>query len=98
MNGNATRWTLEGFVDHFAFVHYTMGDHKYARVLGAGASESSGIPLGSELVDRWLDELYARECPDKRKFKDARSWAAPETLGTDRFQQFQWDERAAFYP
>jgi len=70
-----------------------MGDHKYAWVLGAGASKSSGIPLGSELVDRWLDELYARECTDKTKIKDVKDWATPENLGKDRFRQFQWDQR-----
>ncbi len=98
MSDQPKEWTLEGFVEHFSFVHDTMGDHKYCWVLGAGASKASGIPLGSELVDRWLDELYVRECADKEKFKDVETWATPENLGKDVFRQFKWGERASFYP
>jgi hypothetical protein len=98
MNDDAKHWTLEGFVDHFAFVHEKMGDHKYAWVLGAGASKSSSIPLGSELVDDWLRELYIRECKDRTSCSEVKEWATPENLGKDRFRLFKWDDRASFYP
>ena len=54
-------WTLQGFVDHFDFVHHKMLDHKFVWMLGAGTSLASGIPLGSDLVDRRLSELHVRE-------------------------------------
>jgi hypothetical protein len=40
MSYEPKEWTLEGFVEHFAFVHEKMGDHKYCWVLGAGASKN----------------------------------------------------------
>ncbi len=73
-----------------------MGDHKFAWVLGAGASKSSGIPLGSELVDRWLREIHIKECVDKSLLKSADLWATEETLG-EGFRSFAWERRAAYY-
>lgn len=98
MSDQPQQWTLYGFVEHFSFVHEKMGDHKYVWVLGAGASKSSGIPLGSQLVDRWLEELYTRECTDRAIIPEVKDWATPENLGKDIFRQFKWDERASFYP
>ncbi len=85
-------WTLEGFVEHFDFFHHKMLDHKFVWVLGAGASLASGIPLGSELVDRWLKELHVREDGDKTALED---WATAENLGINGFK---YEDRASFYP
>ncbi len=85
-------WTLEGFVDHFDFFHHKMLDHKFVWVLGAGASLASGIPLGSELVDRWLKELHVREDGGKTPLED---WATAQNLGINGFK---YADRASFYP
>jgi hypothetical protein len=91
MDNAPTKWTLEGFVEHFDFVHQKMPDHKFVWVLGAGASLASGIPSGSELVDRWLNEIHVREDGDKTALKD---WATANNLGIDKFK---YEDRAAFY-
>lgn len=90
MSTEAIRWTLDGFVEHFAFVHHKMLDHKFVWILGAGASYSSGIPLGSELVDRWLEELHVKEDAQKIPLKE---WATEENLD---IKGFCFDERATF--
>lgn len=91
MGRSSTEWTLEGFVEHFDFVHKKMPDHKYVWVLGAGASLASGIPLGSTLVDHWLSELHKRECKEKMPLEN---WATASTLD---IKGFKFDERASFY-
>lgn len=92
MSNAPHEWTLEGFVDHFDFFHHKMLDHKFVWVLGAGASLASGIPLGSELVDRWLKELHVREAGGKTPLED---WATAKNLGINGFK---YDDRASFYP
>ena len=92
MTSGPSQWTLDGFCDHFGFVHHKMRDHKYAWILGAGASKASGIPLGSELVDRWLNELHLREDGGKTPLEQ---WATANNLG---IVNFKYEERASFYP
>ena len=92
MSNAPPEWTLEGFVEHFDFFHHKMLDHKFVWVLGAGASLASGIPLGSELVDRWLKELHVREDGGRTPLED---WATAENLGINGFQ---YQDRASFYP
>jgi Tfp pilus assembly protein PilF len=89
-------WTLEALAEHFYFVHHHMRDHRYVWVLGAGASKSSGVPLGSELVDMWLRDLALRAGAEDRIEK----WAEKELqLNNLQWQNtpFTWDNRAAFY-
>lgn len=92
MSDTPNQWTLEGFVDHFDFFHHKMHDHKFVWVLGAGASRASGIPLGSELVDRWLQELHLREDDEGTPLED---WATAERLG---IVGFEYENRVSFYP
>jgi hypothetical protein len=92
MSDTVAKWTLDGFVEHFDFVHHKMLDHKFVWVLGAGASYASGIPLGSELVDRWLKEMHTKEDGGKTPLE---AWATAETLG---IVGFSFAERASFYP
>jgi tetratricopeptide (TPR) repeat protein len=92
MSDAPKEWTLQGFVEHFDRVHRTMLDHKFVWILGAGASLASGIPLGSELVDRWLNELHVREDGGNTPLED---WATAENLGIDGFK---YEDRASFYP
>ncbi len=53
-----------GFIDEF--IDVSKGPHcsKFCFVLGAGASKSSGIKMGQELVDRWDEELRKRNPQD----------------------------------
>lgn len=60
-----TEWTLDGVLEEIINVHNNMKDRHYAFILGAGASKSSGIHTGHELAQRWLEEIYRRECLDK---------------------------------
>ncbi|HEX5704726.1 MAG TPA: SIR2 family protein [Pyrinomonadaceae bacterium] len=85
-------WTLEGFVDHFDFVHHKMLDHKFVWVLGAGTSFASGIPVGSELVDTWLKEMHLKEDATKTPLEE---WATAANLG---IPGFKFKERASYYP
>ena len=87
----APTWTLDGFVEHFDFVHHAMLDHKFVWVLGAGASYPSGIPLGSELVDRWLSEMHKRYDTGALPVEE---WATAETLS---IPNFRYASRATFY-
>ena len=88
----ATQWTLDGLVEHFDFVHHKMLDHKFSWVLGAGASYSSGIPLGNQLVDRWLKKMHLREDSTKTSLE---KWATADRLG---IPGFKYEDRARFYP
>ena len=55
----------EGFVDEFREVSNGTHLRKFCFVLGAGASKSSGIKTGQELVDIWEKDLIKR---NKSKF------------------------------
>ena len=92
MSDSPNFWTLEGFVEHFGFFHEKMHDHKFVWVLGAGASYASGIPLGSTLVDQWLEQIHRKEDKEKRTLQE---WATEENLG---IAKFEYDKRASFYP
>lgn len=60
-----TEWTLDGVLEEIFNVHTNMKDRHYAFILGAGASKSSGIHTGHELAQRWLEEIFRRECLNK---------------------------------
>jgi protein O-mannosyl-transferase len=61
---SAERWTTTGLLEHFMQVHRQMADRAFAFLLGSGASKSSGIPTGGELVQQWLCELHRQLDPD----------------------------------
>ena len=65
-NDSVPEWTLEGVLDELACIHRTMKDRQFAFILGAGASFTSGIPTGRDLAQKWLKDLYLRECADDR--------------------------------
>jgi tetratricopeptide (TPR) repeat protein len=87
----AIEYTLRGFVDHFGEVHRKMSNFRFAWLLGAGASCSSGIPLGSELVDRWLKEMRDRETSE---FTLLSEWATADRL---QIRNFEFEKREQFY-
>ncbi len=55
-------WTLDGVLAELSWIDLKMPDRRFAFVLGAGASFSSGIPTGKELAPRWLKDLHLRAC------------------------------------
>lgn len=89
----AERWTTIGLLDHFMHVHHEMPDRAFAFVLGAGASKSSGIPTGAELVHQWLSELHRQLDPD-RGTRSLHDWATAEHL---RIPGFEFQRAAEFY-
>lgn len=72
-------WTLDGVLEEIINVHNNMKDRHYAFILGAGASKSSGINTGQELAQRWLEEIYRRECLDKAS--SIEEWLASGNSG-----------------
>jgi len=71
-----------------------MQDRRFAFVLGAGASKSSGIPTGAELVDLWLTEL--RERDPYSTSESMEDWTA--TADCLQILGFTYDRRAMYYP
>ena len=65
---------------------------RFVFALGAGASVTSGIPTGGQLVDRWLAELKLRD--SNSKDQSVEHWAN-NGLGVD---DFEFKRRAEFYP
>lgn len=84
------RWTEAGLVEEVRTLHATMQDRRFAFVLGAGASFTSGIPLGGDLARRWVEELFAREGSGSLE-----AWATGENL---RIPGFSWADAPTFYP
>lgn len=59
-----SEWNLDGVLDDMQQIHASMKDRQFAFILGAGASVTSGIPTGKHLAQKWLKDLYRRECLD----------------------------------
>jgi Tfp pilus assembly protein PilF len=84
---------VEGFVERFARDHRTRPDRPFLFMLGAGASRSSGIKTGGELVEDWLRDLY---CEDPAHDDcDFETWVRDNRAGIESFDP---DDRAAAYP
>jgi hypothetical protein len=86
------RWTVVGLLDHIIQVHNEMPDRAFAFILGAGASKSSGVPTGSELVQRWLGELHRQRDSDRLPLS---AWATSDNLG---IRGFDLERAPEFYP
>ncbi len=87
-------WTSRGFLEEFKRVHKTRPDQAFAFVLGSGASKTSGIPTGGELVESWLREMHRRYVEQDAEMPLAQ-WATAETLDIEDFEYERADE---FYP
>lgn len=87
-------WTPAGLLDHFVKIHREMQDRAFCFVLGAGASASSGIPTGGQLVYRWLGELQRQLDPDHDR-RTVEEWATADNLGIPGFDVAR---AAEFYP
>lgn len=86
-------WTTRGFLQYYASVDEQMNDRAFAFVLGAGASRSSGIPTGGELVYEWLSDLQQRLDPECDN-RSVDEWAASADLG---IEGFDFTRAAEFY-
>lgn len=84
---------VDGFVDAFVRIDKMMVDRRFAFVLGAGASRSSGIKTGGEFVREWLEILYRRD--PERGGLDLEGWLAETRAGIDGFDPAR---AAEFYP
>lgn len=93
-NGAPESWTVTGLLDYFASINERMEDRAFAFVLGAGASRTSGIPIGSELVDWWLQDLKRRLVPEDQDIP-IDEWATAQTLG---ITGFEFARASEFYP
>src|SRR6185369_2829209 len=84
---------VDGFVEDFVRINETMADRRFAFILGAGASQSSGIKTGGELVWEWLEILFQRD--PARGGRDFTTWLAETKAGIDGFDS---SRGAEFYP
>ena len=73
--------SLEGFLQEIKEVTHSSHPRKFCFVLGAGASRSSGIPSGQELVRIWDRELRTPQSPGP--------WALAGWLGNHRRKYVQ---------
>lgn len=89
-NEGAQEWTLDGALDEISRIHKTMENRSLAFVLGAGASATSGIPTGAALANKWLREVFERECLNGSTFEEWINSGAPEIkdLTPDNAPQF----------
>ncbi len=84
--------TLPGFLDAFASQHRDRQDRPFCFILGAGASQQSGIPAGATMAKEWLELLHKQEDFDGLPLDQ---WATAERLGVPGFD---FDNLARFYP
>ena len=85
------RIPIKSFVRSFAERHRNRPDKPFCFVLGAGASRSSEIPTGEELVRKWLGEFHEDES-DLGLAVDR--WATADVL---RIPGFESARAAEFY-
>ena len=88
------QWTTAGLLDHFVKIQREMQDRAFCFVLGAGASASSGIPTGGQLVWNWLGELQRQLDPEHDR-RPLAEWATAANLGIPGFEIAR---AAEFYP
>lgn len=83
------------FLELFNHLTDSVEDHNYCFVLGSGASLASGIPTGTELVSKWISELYERQIGKKHNNKSDL-----EKFMLDNFETmtgFTWNGRGEYY-
>ncbi|PKN52783.1 MAG: SIR2 family protein [Deltaproteobacteria bacterium HGW-Deltaproteobacteria-13] len=63
--------TLKKFIAHFS--ENLRKEKRFCFILGAGASKTSGIPTGAELVQQWIKELKEADEEDLNKWLKEKS-------------------------
>jgi len=84
--------TLPGFLDAFASQDRDRKDRPFCFIIGAGASQQSGIPGGAAMAKEWLELLHKQEDFDGIPLQQ---WATAERLG---IAGFDFNDLARFYP
>lgn len=77
--------SMQGLVDAFRRIHLTMPDRRFAFVLGAGASKSSGIQLAGEMVADWVGELHRASATAMAQGVSRAEWANATNLRISAF-------------
>ena len=67
-NISPQKWTETGLLDELEKIDAGHHGHKICFIIGAGASVTSGVPTGGELVDEWLRTEFKRETDEKESF------------------------------
>lgn len=91
------KMSIDGFIQEIKDVSVGPRPRKFCFVLGAGASVSSGIKSGHELVDIWDKELLKRNKPEYLKWKsklditDENKYSFYSQYYEQRFQRLPQD-------
>ena len=75
------RMSIKTFLYHFC--NNIRDDKKYCFILGSGASRSSGIPTGGELVRQWYSELREMYEPNELEEWKSKEGILEEDLAKD---------------
>jgi hypothetical protein len=81
-----------GFLDRFMELHTSKPKRPFCWILGTGASASSGIPMGRDLTQKWLTEMYERVTSPKSSLKE---WVNQEFQSVPGFT---YETATNFYP
>jgi Tfp pilus assembly protein PilF len=84
--------SMLGLADTFKSIHHDMPNRRFAFILGAGASKSSGIKLAGEMVDEWIAVLH-RQSFHYREHEQFK-WASAANL---EIREFDAANHAAAY-
>lgn len=84
------------FLVRFASQQATSPKRPFCWVLGSGASEKSGIPLGRDLAKKWLEEMHAGSSAAKKSTPPIKDWANAEFGG--KITGFEYDLATNYYP
>ena len=84
----------KGLVEQFGRVHQQATNRRFAFVLGAGASRTSGIKAAGTLVDEWLGILHKRD--PEHHHKEFADWL--DQHSKNHIPDFDPRNSAEFYP
>jgi tetratricopeptide (TPR) repeat protein len=79
--------SMKAFLHHFC--NNIREDKKYCFILGAGASRSSGIPTGGELVRQWYSELHEMYEPNELDEWKTKEGISEKDLAKDYSKIFE---------
>jgi hypothetical protein len=85
----------KAFIREFKRQHFGVPPRPFCWVLGSGASKSSNIPMGRELADKWIQEMYDNVVHPKPP-PSIKDWA--NNVLKKEIPHFDYDRRANFYP
>jgi hypothetical protein len=84
------------FLNRFTKLHHKKPARPFCWVLGTGASISSGVPMGRELTERWLSEMYDAKFRTKKTKPSIQEWADKEFK--NKIPGFEYERATNLYP